>query len=109
MCWTSPGYAELRIEGGGPATTPHETLHQAKGLDAQLVLIDGDRDDIIDVVTQARASGANRVIAVHAGKQTPATRDELSGVGADLSIRKAGRPGILNKAAELVGETDVPF
>lgn len=101
--------ADPRFTRIGSATTPYETLHQAKGLDAQLVLIDGDRDDIIDIVTQARASGANRVLAVHVGTQTPATRDELSGAGTDLSIRKAGRPGILNKAAELVGETDVPF
>lgn len=100
--------ADPRFARIANATTPHETLHQAKGLEAQLVLIDGDRADIIDIVTKARTSGKNRVIAVHVGKQTPATRDELSTAGADLSIRKAGRPGILNKAAELVGEPAVP-
>jgi hypothetical protein len=95
----------------GRATTPHETLAQAKGLEAQLVLIDGEREDdqLIEVVTQARSSGRSRVIAVHVGPTTPATPDELTAPGADATIKKAGRPGILDKAAELVGDPSVPF
>ena len=95
----------------GRATTPHETLAQAKGLNAQLVLIDGDRDDgqLIELVTKARASGKSRIVAVHIGKTTTATPDELTAAGADTSIKKAGRPGILDTAAELVGDPGVPF
>lgn len=94
----------------GRATTPLETLHQAKGLNAQLVLIDGDRDgDLIEVVTQARASGKSRIIVVHLGAHTTATADELAAAGADRSVKKAARPGVLNEAAELVEDPDVPF
>jgi len=95
----------------GRATTPHETLAHAKGLEAQLLLIDGEREDgqLSEVVTQARASGRSRIIAVHVGQTTTATPDELTAAGADAAIKKAGRPGILDKAAELVGDPDMPF
>ena len=84
------------------AFTPHETSGQATGLDPQLVLIDGNRDDIIDTVTRARESGAGRAIVVHISRDTPATVDELTAAGADLCVRKPGRLNILDKAAELL-------
>ena len=93
----------------GRATTPDETHRQAKGLNPQLILIDGDRDDLIDVVTQAHAAGKSRIILVHAGKKTKATADDLAEAGAHLTVNKAGNANIVTKAAELVGDPDVPF
>ena len=84
------------------AITPDETLRQAKGLDPQLVLIDGNRDDIIDTIVQARASGADRTIVVHVSRSTPATTDELTAAGADLCVKKPGPLNILDKAAGLL-------
>ena len=84
------------------AITPDETLGQANGLDPHLVIIDGNRDDVIDTVARARASGADRPIVAHISRDTPANVDELSAAGADLCVRKPGRLNVLDKAAELL-------
>ena len=94
----------------GRAATPDEAREQARGLGAQLVLIDGDRDadDLLDVVAQARTSSKSRVIAVHVGNRTAATRDEITAASADLAVYKAGRQNLLDSCAQQV-DPNLPF
>ena len=101
---------DARFTRIGRATDAREARLQAKGLEAQLVVVDGDRDDdtLLDVVAQTRASGRGRVIAVHVGRHTGATREQLQQAGADLTVNKAGRQNLLDSCAELA-DPDLPF
>jgi transposase-like protein len=101
---------DTRFTRIGRATTADEARLQAEGLGAQLVVIDGDRDDdtLLDVVTRARPSGRSRVITVHVGRRTTATREQLTKAGADLAVIKAGRQNLLDSCAKIV-DPSLPF
>ena len=104
--------ADARFTRIGRASAPDEARGQAEGLAADLVVIDGDRDDgaTLDVVKQTRAAGSAITIAVHVGKRTGCSRDEMLAVGADIAVHKAGRQNLLNACAEHARpDTDVPF
>ena len=96
--------ADPRFARIAHARTAEEAQGQARGLDPDLVLIDGDRDDgdAVTVVSAARAAGGTRVVAVHVGDRTGSSREALAAAGADLTVRKPGRQNLLNSCADLI-------
>lgn len=92
------------------AATPDETYHQAKGLQPQLIIIDGhsDANDVLDVVAPARASGRSRVIAVRTGQRTDASPEQLRDAGTTVLVKKSDRQNLLNACATEV-DPDLPF
>lgn len=96
----------------GRATTADEAREQTAGLAAQLVIIDGERDDdaLLGVIREVRATGKHLTIAVHAGKAIGHDRAELIDAGASVVVSKAGRQNLLNTCADHARkDPDVPF